>query len=124
MIAIGNYLDAESVTDEVDAILCLKYECCDENTTDLDILVLPIVDGAGNDIRLVEEAVKYISDIVSDGGRVLVHCHAGRSRSVCIVARYLMDCEGLTRRKALSLIGAKREIFLSPGIDELLDYQR
>ena len=58
-IAIGNYLDAENVTDEVDAILCLKHECCDENITDLNIFALPIVDGAGNDIRLVEEAVQY-----------------------------------------------------------------
>ena len=57
---------------------------------------------------------------VSDGERVLVHCHAGRSRSVCIVARYLMWKSGLSGKAALEIIKSKREIYLSPGIDELL----
>ena len=120
-LAIGNYLDAENIINEVDAILCLKPECCDENNTEIDILALPFIDGAGNDKRLIKEAVEYINDIVSDGERILVHCHAGRSRSVCIVARYLMIFEGLTRYQAVAKIQAKREIYLSPGIEEILD---
>ncbi len=119
-IAIGNFLDAQQVSDEVDAILCLKEECCDEGRTDIDVLAIPLIDGRGNDRRQIEEAVYYIQDVVAAGERTLVHCHAGRSRSVSIVARYLMAAEGLTSCQALEKIGSKREIYLSPGIEEVL----
>lgn len=118
-IAIGNFLDAQQVSDEVDAILCLKEECCDECRTDIDVLAIPLIDGQGNDRRQIEEAVHYIQDVVAAGERILVHCHAGRSRSVTIVARYFMAAEGLTSDQALAKIESKREIFLSPGIEEL-----
>jgi protein-tyrosine phosphatase len=119
-IAIGNFLDAQQVSDEVDAILCLKEECCDERRTDIDVLAVPLIDGKGNDWRQIEEAVNYIQDVVAVGERILVHCHAGRSRSVCIVAKYLMAAEGLTSGAALAKIGSIREIYLSPGIEEVL----
>ena len=54
------------------------------------------------------------------GARILVHCHAGRSRSVVVVARFLMQSRGLAAQAALDLIAARREIYLSPGIEELL----
>ena len=119
-IAIGNFLDAQQVFDEVDAILCLKEECCDEGRADIDVLAIPLIDGKGNDRRQIEEAVHYIQDVVAAGERILVHCHAGRSRSVSIVARYLMAAEGLTSGEALAKIREKRVIYLSPGIEELL----
>lgn len=51
---------------------------------------------------------------------MLVHCHAGRSRSVAVVARYLIESQGMTQQAALVLIMQKREIYLSDGIEELL----
>ncbi|WLQ16624.1 dual specificity protein phosphatase [Hahella aquimaris] len=112
-------MDAKDVSD-VDAVLCLKEECCDEDNTDVDVLCLPLIDGRGNDKRLFNDAVDFIHDVVSSGDRILVHCHAGRSRSVCIVARYFMMKQGITSHQALSMISAKREIYLSPGIEEIL----
>lgn len=120
-IAIGNFIDAKNVQKtEVDAILCLKDNCCHEDNDAFDVLVIPLVDASGNDKRLVDDALDFIDDVVSGGGKILVHCHAGRSRSVCIVARYLMIKQGLTRGQALSKIEAKREIYLSPGVEEIL----
>lgn len=119
-IVIGNYLDARQIHAEVDAILCLKEACCNEDNDNMDILCIPLIDGPGNDKRLVDEAIEFIHDVVSSGGRILVHCHAGRSRSVCIVARYLMIKNNMTRHQALRFIGEKREIYLSPGIEEIL----
>ena len=123
-IAIGNFVDVKNLKDEVDAILCLKPDCCDENSKEFDVLAIPLIDGAGNDKRLFEDAVQYITDVVSDGDRILVHCHAGRSRSVCIVARYFMVKDGLTRNQALTKIEEKREIYLSPGIEEIFDFRK
>ena len=119
-IAIGNFIDAQNALNEVDAILCLKENCCDEGRVDLEILTLPLFDGFGNDKRLFDEAVGFIDDVVSDGEKILVHCHAGRSRSVCIVARYFMIKNGMDRKEALLKIESKRDIYLSPGIEEIL----
>lgn len=120
-IAIGNFVDAKQVkTGEVDAILCLIDNCCTEDNDDFDIVVIPLVDAAGNSKRKFKDATDYIDDVVSSGEKILVHCHAGRSRSVCIVARYFMIKDRLTSVQALAKIEAKREIYLSPGIEEIL----
>lgn len=118
-IAIGNYLDAAALQAEIDAVLCLRDDCCDERRTDVDVLCIPLVDGPGNDRRRVAEAVQFIADVCDAGDRVFVHCHAGRSRSVVVVARYLVEQRGMTAAGALALIASKRTIYLSDGIDEL-----
>ncbi|MFC2993218.1 dual specificity protein phosphatase family protein [Halomonas tibetensis] len=120
-IAVGNFHDARNATkEELDAVLCLATDCCSEDNDELNILCVPLVDGAGNEQRFIEDAIDFIHDIVSNGERILVHCHAGRSRSVCMVARYFMIKQGNTSHQALARISAKRNIFLSPGIEELL----
>ncbi len=120
-IAIGNYLDAKNASPaEVDAILCLRPDCCDEDSDDFDMLCVPLSDGAGNNQRLFAEAIAFLDDVVSRGDKILVHCHAGRSRSVCIVARYLMLKQNISSQQALEKIALKREIYLSPGIEEIL----
>lgn len=124
-IAIGNFVDAREVKKgEVDAILCLIDDCCSEDNEDFDVVAIPLVDSAGNDPRSLKDAMDYIDDVVRSGERILVHCHAGRSRSVCIVARYFMITEGITSHQALARIEAKREIYLSPGIEEILNVQK
>ncbi len=119
-IAIGNFIDAQNISDKIDAILCLKKNCCDEERIDLEIMNLPLIDGPGNDKRLFDDAVEFIHDVVSDGEKILVHCHAGRSRSVCILARYFMIKHKMTQEQAISVIKSKRDIYLSPGIEEIL----
>lgn len=121
-IAIGNYLDAQNASpNEVDAILCLIDNCCDIDDERFDVENIPLVDAAGNDKRVFNDCTDFIDDVVSSGDKILVHCHAGRSRSVCIVARYFMLKHGLTSHQALVKIEAKREIYLSPGIEEILE---
>lgn len=118
-IAIGNFLDAQSLPEEISAVLCLLEDCCHDRT-DVDALCLPLIDGPGNDPTDIHDAINFIGEIVSAGERILVHCHAGRSRSVVVVARYLMQSRSLTAQAALDLIAVRRETYLSPGIDELL----
>lgn len=59
-------------------------------------------------------------------GTVLVHCQAGCSRSVALVAAYIMATRGLTRDEALDLIRARRhQAEPNPGFMEQLDlYER
>ena len=48
-----------------------------------------MTDGGGNGERNVRTAVDLINDFVRDGAKVFLHCHAGQSRSVVILAIYL-----------------------------------
>lgn len=102
----------------VDFILCLKPDCCADRT-DLESVCIPLVDGAGNKPALLRKALSELDQAVADGMKVLVHCHAGRSRSVSVVARYLMESMGITAEEALTLIQQKRKIYLSQGIEEI-----
>lgn len=121
LIAIGNFHDARSpeLGQHVDAVLCLKEECCDEDGDHPIVLSVPLEDGYGNTRKMVNDALGFIHDAVSNSEKILVHCHAGRSRSVCIVAAYLVKYNGYTRNSALTFIQSKREIYLSDGIDEI-----
>jgi atypical dual specificity phosphatase len=121
-IALGNFIDAKNVSkNDVDAILCLKPDCCNDADGRFDILCLPLVDGAGNNRRVFNRAVFFIDEAVSAGKKILVHCHAGRSRSVCILARYFMMKKGMTKNMAIETIARKRAICLSQGIEEILE---
>ncbi len=120
-IAIGNFHDARDpeLGQHVDAVLCLKDECCDEEGDHPMVLNIPLEDGHGNTKQSLDEAMFFIHDTVSNSEKILVHCHAGRSRSVCVVAAYLVKFSGYSRNEALALIKSKREIYLSDGIEEI-----
>lgn len=121
-IAIGNIIDIKNISSRVfDSVLCLIENCCSEEEEEYDVMNIPLKDSSGNSSVSIKNAIDFIDDAVSYNEKILVHCHAGRSRSVCIVARYLMLKQGLTSQQALNIIGAKREIYLSPGIEKILN---
>ena len=91
-----------------------------QHRDDIDAAYIPLIDGPGNKSQDLRDTFEFIDEVVSEGEKILVHCHAGRSRSVIVVARYLMEKQVMSRTKALAKIEAKREIYLSPGIEDLL----
>ena len=121
-IAIGGFVDALAVTPgQVDAVLCLKERCCDESNKSLDVFCVPLKDGPGNRLDLVMLAVEFIDSTVKSGHRILVHCHAGRSRSVCIVAKYLCLYKFQSPDQAIARIGRVRDINLTPGLTDIFN---
>lgn len=50
----------------------------------------------------IVSACKFIDDALSRGGRVLVHCYAGKSRSTSTIIFFLMKYCGLTFDEAFS----------------------
>ena len=56
------------------------------------------------------ECIKFIENVKEKGGRVLVHCIQGISRSVTIVMAYLIYKNKFTYDKAFNLVQNKREI--------------
>ncbi|CAN4112753.1 unnamed protein product [Withania somnifera] len=61
-----------------------------------------------------EECFDYIEEAKGQGGGVLVHCFAGKSRSATIVIAYLMKKHGMSHSEAFQLVKSKRPI-ISPN---------
>lgn len=71
--------------------------------------VIPVDDTPGADLRgYLPAALRFIRAALTGGGCVLVHCHAGISRSATVVLFYLMLEHGLTFDEALGRLKTAR----------------
>lgn len=61
-----------------------------------------------NLIRIFPQACSFIEGALAHGGRVLVHCGDGISRSPAIVTAYVMIKTGLTHEDAFAFLQARR----------------
>jgi len=72
-------------------------------------VVVPVKDSPEVDIVAASrEAVAAVATSVSNGERILVHCHCGISRSVSVVILYLIQHRGMSFLDALTLVKAGR----------------
>ena len=85
------------------------------------IEVIRLADGPGNDKRLMNLAINALSRLAKEASPVLVQCHAGRSRSVVVVAGYLMRHARISAQDALHRVLAKRESNVTPCLVDLLE---
>jgi hypothetical protein len=120
-IAIGDAEDAVRHAAAFDILLCLTRDCC-ENRCDANGCCISLHDGPGNVRAHVLTAIEFLAESVVKGLKILVHCRAGRSRSVAVVAAYFMKYRGLSQSQALAVIGEKRQYLLSPGIEEIFSF--
>ena len=58
--------------------------------------------------RNINAAIAFIKMALSDGGKVLVHCHVGRSRAPTVVAAYLIKEKDYSALSALIELVTKR----------------
>lgn len=61
--------------------------------------------------------VRYLTDMLANGSRMLVHCEAGRNRSAWLCARLLMSAAGAA---PLQAIGAVQECIPNAAINARL----
>jgi hypothetical protein len=72
-------------------------------------LVIKLSDTLKTDLlSRFDECVDFIEHAIREGGNVLVHCMQGLSRSVSVVAAYLIRCVGMSAREALGVVEQKR----------------
>jgi protein-tyrosine phosphatase len=72
-------------------------------------LVIKLLDGTqANLLDRLDECVEFVQNARSEGGKVVVHCMMGLSRSVCVVAACLIAELGVSVDKALNQIKEKR----------------
>lgn len=97
--------------------LTLKY-----NPKLLMVFNAGLIDDVGNPIQVYHVAASILEYFVQQGVRVLVCCHAGRSRSAAVVAWWMMMTERTMKvADALSFIINSRDINIHPAhIDRLV----
>ena len=120
-IAIGNFMDAQDHAALQEAgirsILCLNGLLSGLQPDDLGVEAMTsfnFTDGSGNDPQLFERAVKTVGQYAQQNPKLLVHCHAGKSRSVMVVASHLVRQHQWDLRQALEFIQAKRPEIMYP----------
>ena len=90
-------------------------------------LNLDLLDSETADIKKYFGASnKFIDDAIRNNGNVLVHCHAGVSRSSTILIAYIMKYKEMKLDKVLELIRSKREK-VNPNngfIKQLKEYEK
>lgn len=64
--------------------------------------------------------ITFITGARESGGKILVYCHAGQSRSVTIIAAYIMQSQGLKAEEALQMISEKHETDVSDNFKRQL----
>jgi protein-tyrosine phosphatase len=127
-VAIGNYLEA------VDAALLRRHGFRSAISLDgtlagpiaeelglEEIVTVRLIDGAGNDPRHFRSAVNALVRLANTHPPVLVQCHAGRSRSVIVVAGFLVASQQMEPHAATEFVATRREVNVTPELFSLLD---
>lgn len=63
-----------------------------------------------NMLQYMTDCNAFIDSAAAEGGKTLIHCHAGQSRSVTILAAYLMQRDRVGLRTALERIRLVRRV--------------
>lgn len=116
LLAIGNYKAEYS---SFDCVLTLVAKT-DHMGSNQNQKVIELIDGYGNDTSLFCLAVDYVNNAIQSNKKILIQCHAGRSRSVGVAIRHLMESNDISYSDAIKSIAQKREIYVTKGIQELV----
>ncbi|XP_052770965.1 dual specificity protein phosphatase 4-like [Mya arenaria] len=111
----------------ITAILNVSTSCLDQPPSGFRYKSIPIRDNSTENISTwFNETLQYIEDTRREGGKVLVHCKAGVSRSATICIAYLMVHSSLSLDKAFDFVQARRTI-IAPNMNfmqQLWEFER
>jgi len=118
----------------ITAIVCALTEVEERNVVSSSYLnssipkiYVRMLDSEASDISIYFDSIgKFIDEEISRGGKVLVHCLAGVSRSPALVIAYLIRYKNYTLMDAYDYVALKRKI-IEPNdgfFAQLLAYER
>jgi protein-tyrosine phosphatase len=83
---------------------------------DFNYLVINALDNINTNLKQTfKDANEFIDEAFYSNGKILIHCQAGRSRSVTVLAAYMIRTFGITVNNCLQIIKNKRDI-IEPNI--------
>ena len=93
-------------------VLCVAVDLPFPYPTDFQYLTVPVLDSPDVDLRQhFDSAFAFMDEALQSGqGGVLVHCFAGRSRSVTVTVAYLMRSQQMSMHAAMNAVLAVRPI--------------
>jgi len=125
-VAITNFFSAHGkdilAEHNVKAVLCLDQETQGDSAEERGvecIEVVHLVDGP-NDVVVFRRAVTTLGELIDRHGQVVVHCRAGRSRSIAVVAAYLKKARNLEADEALQFVMSRRQSAIAPELVRLV----
>ena len=126
-VAITNFFSAHNkeilAENGIRAVLCLDRDLQGDSPAARGIECLRLVhmiDGP-NETVVFKEAVDALEELILEHGRVVVHCRAGRSRSIAVAAAYLMKSLKMEASDALEAVMAKRPCSVAPELIRLVE---
>ena len=108
-------------------IICAAMNIKEYFPKQFKYLTVKLLDSETENIKkYFDQTGKFIDDAFKEKGKVLVHCHAGISRSSTICLAYIIKYKKMSFDKALELVKKKRDkINPNPGfIIQLREYQK
>ena len=131
-IYIGSWIAAKTSTlrlHKIQSVISVGADPASPFAKGIEYMSIDLLDNEKDAPRLVNEilpeVLPYIHENVTNNRRVLVHCSAGKSRSVSIVAAYLMKYKDMKVDEAFDFIKSKRSIIdPNPSFVETLSLRR
>ncbi|HLX72298.1 MAG TPA: dual specificity protein phosphatase [Verrucomicrobiae bacterium] len=128
-IWIGSFNDAQDckalADSDIQSILCLDGCLRGREARELGverIEVVELIDGRGNRPEVFLRAVALLAELKKRHAPVLVHCHAGQSRSAAVVCKFFMKHEANSLSEAMKKITSRRKVAIQSGLQEALDF--
>ncbi|KAM3873858.1 dual specificity protein phosphatase 4 [Diretmus argenteus] len=110
----------------ISALLNVSADCPNHFEGTYQYKCIPVEDNHKEDISSwFLEAIEFIDSVRDSSGRVLVHCHAGISRSATICLAYLMKRKRVRLDEAFEFVRRRRSI-ISPNFSfmgQLLQFE-
>lgn len=78
--------------------------------SDFRLLDMPVHDGTALPSDVIHDGVRFIEQHISTGQAILVHCHAGVSRSAALVMAYLLQHKQMSLPNAFYYIIQRRPV--------------
>lgn len=89
----------DSIEDNVSEDIEYSHYCMSDGRTEVEEQY-----GGSCEYELFAEAAEELYEALADGEKVLIHCHAGQSRSVSVAVAALGQLLDLTRSESLDLV--------------------
>ncbi|KAM7415948.1 hypothetical protein PAMA_018152 [Pampus argenteus] len=100
----------------ITAVLNVSSSCPNFYEGEFQYLRITVEDSLAADIRAsFSTAIAFIDSVKQSGGRVLVHCQAGISRSATICLAYLMHTQRVRLEEAFDFVKQRRQV-ISPNL--------